>query len=226
MSLTKKKKQKGGEEDLELEEPVEPVAELEVAEIIEPDALEPEAEAELEPDVPEAVVEGPPKAPGRKSIGVKEVIPFAWKLVGRSDGMMLTLFKAVERDEVDAQFERLTAEGYYKDLQIHPIAPPPPKPPEMHGPHGPHGHRPPEAKEPPAKEAAKPKPETKSEKETKPAKETKAGKETKPTKDTKPAKPAPKPAKKAAAAPAPKKAAKPAKPADKAAQKKKPPKKG
>lgn len=55
---------------------------------------------------------------GRKQPGVKEVIPFEWKLVGTTDGLVVTLFKAVERSEVEAQLERLGTEGRYDDLRI------------------------------------------------------------------------------------------------------------
>ncbi len=54
----------------------------------------------------------------RRAPGTKEVIPFAWRLVGESSGAILTLFKAVERDEVESQFERLSRDGYYADLRI------------------------------------------------------------------------------------------------------------
>ena len=38
--------------------------------------------------------------------------------MGRSGDMFLTLFKAVEREEVEAQLERMSKETYYRDLQI------------------------------------------------------------------------------------------------------------
>ncbi len=38
--------------------------------------------------------------------------------MGRSGDMFLTLFKAVEREEVEAQLERLGKESYYRDLRI------------------------------------------------------------------------------------------------------------
>ena len=55
-----------------------------------------------------------------------------WKLVGGASGYLVTLFKSAEREDVEAQFQRLTREGYYKDLQILDInavikQPPPPK---------------------------------------------------------------------------------------------------
>ena len=55
---------------------------------------------------------------GKKSLGQKEVIPFEWKLIGDAEGYSLTLFKAIEREEVEAQFERVQKEGYYKNLKI------------------------------------------------------------------------------------------------------------
>ena len=42
----------------------------------------------------------------------------SWKLIGTSNNMTLTLFKAVEREDVDAQYERTRKEGYYTDLKI------------------------------------------------------------------------------------------------------------
>jgi len=54
----------------------------------------------------------------KKPIGVKEVPAFAWKLVGLSCGVRVTLFKAVERPDVEAQLGRLHKDGYYKDLEI------------------------------------------------------------------------------------------------------------
>lgn len=38
--------------------------------------------------------------------------------MGRSGDMYLTLFKAVEREEVEAQLERLGKDSYYRDLRI------------------------------------------------------------------------------------------------------------
>lgn len=55
---------------------------------------------------------------GKKSLGQKEVIPFEWKLIGDAEGYSLTLFKAIEREEVESQFERVQKEGYYKNLKI------------------------------------------------------------------------------------------------------------
>lgn len=65
-------------------------------------------------DVPDAVV-----APVvKRALGVKEPIEFKWKVLGSVPGAVLTLFKSVERMDADSQFERLTREGYYKDLQV------------------------------------------------------------------------------------------------------------
>lgn len=74
-----------------------------------------------------------PASTGKRPLGTKEVIPFEWKLVGVSQGIVLTLFKAVERADVDAQYERVKREGYYTDLRILNIneevkQPKPPKP--------------------------------------------------------------------------------------------------
>ncbi len=66
--------------------------------------------------VPASAPGGP--VPGRKSLGVKEPIVFMWKIVGRSGHMNITLFKSVEREEVETQIERLTRDGYYTNLQI------------------------------------------------------------------------------------------------------------
>lgn len=66
--------------------------------------------------IPASAPGGP--VPGRKSLGVKEPIVFKWKVIGRSGPMFVTLFKSVEREEVEAQLERLTRDGYYTNLQI------------------------------------------------------------------------------------------------------------
>lgn len=62
----------------------------------------------------------PAGSTGKKPLGVKEVIPFEWKLVGSSGGLVLTLFKAIERVDVEAQMERVDREGFYKDLRVLP----------------------------------------------------------------------------------------------------------
>ena len=55
---------------------------------------------------------------GKRALGVKEPIIFKWKLIGTSHNTAMTLFKSVEREDVDAQFERTQREGYYTDLKI------------------------------------------------------------------------------------------------------------
>lgn len=71
-----------------------------------------------------AVAEGVPEKkaetsqPARKPLGAKEVIPFAWKLVGTAHHATVTLFKSVEKADVEAQYERVRKEGYYTDLRI------------------------------------------------------------------------------------------------------------
>lgn len=57
-------------------------------------------------------------SPSKKSLGPKEPPAFMWKLVGKSGGYVLTLFKAAEREDVEAQLQRLAREGYYQDLEI------------------------------------------------------------------------------------------------------------
>ena len=88
-----------------------------------PDELDVEAEVVDEVLVIPPIVGVPASAPGgpvpgRKSLGVKEPIVFMWKIVGRSGHMNVTLFKSVEREEVETQIERLTRDGYYTHLQI------------------------------------------------------------------------------------------------------------
>jgi hypothetical protein len=59
----------------------------------------------------------------------KEGPGFEWKLVGYADGLTLTLLKAVEHKDAEAQLNRLRSEGYYDGLAIYPIdaaVPPPP----------------------------------------------------------------------------------------------------
>jgi hypothetical protein len=67
-----------------------------------------------------AVLAAPAAGPaaGKRALGVKEPIIFKWKLIGTSHNMTLTLFKSVEREDADAQFERTQREGYYTDLKI------------------------------------------------------------------------------------------------------------
>ncbi|UCE58202.1 MAG: hypothetical protein JSU63_12255 [Phycisphaerales bacterium] len=71
----------------------------------------------------------------KKPLGAKEVVPFEWKLVGEAQGMILTLFKAVEHPEVEAQLERISKDGYYSNLRILEadtkiVQPKPPTPPK------------------------------------------------------------------------------------------------
>lgn len=120
MAVVKKDKEKGKEiDEVLVEEPLEEAAavEIEVPEIV-------------------GVVPAVNGTPVKKPLGVKEVIPFKWKLVGTAHHTTLTLFKAVEREDVEAQLERVQREGYYTDLRIFEkdakVVQPkqPPKPPE------------------------------------------------------------------------------------------------
>lgn len=61
-------------------------------------------------------------APGvKRTIPVKEPPPFKWKLMGYVDGYTVTLLKAIEREDAEAQLLRLQEEGYYRGLEIYPI---------------------------------------------------------------------------------------------------------
>lgn len=71
--------------------------------------------------------------PGKRALGVKEPIIFKWKLIGTSNNMTLTLFKSVEREDVDAQFERTLKEGYYTDLKILNVDAKVGQPPQLQG---------------------------------------------------------------------------------------------
>ena len=64
------------------------------------------------------VAAAPASPPGRRAPGTKEVIPFRWKLVGESCGVVLTLFKSIEREDTEAQCDRVRSEGYYTSLRI------------------------------------------------------------------------------------------------------------
>lgn len=72
--------------------------------------------------VPAAARPGTAQSPGtpqvKKPLGAKEIIPFAWKLVGVGHGYALTLFKSIEREDAEAQSERVRRDGYYTDLRI------------------------------------------------------------------------------------------------------------
>jgi hypothetical protein len=98
------------------EEAIIPSEELEVETDVEIDVVDDVLPAAPIVGVPASAPGGP--VPGRKSLGVKEPIVFNWKIVGRSGHMNVTLFKSVEREEVEAQLERLTRDGYYTHLQI------------------------------------------------------------------------------------------------------------
>lgn len=54
----------------------------------------------------------------KSAMGAKEVPAFQWKLLGTANYATLTLFKSVERDDAEAQLERVHKDGYYKDLKI------------------------------------------------------------------------------------------------------------
>ncbi|MCH7924509.1 MAG: hypothetical protein IIC51_03125 [Planctomycetes bacterium] len=59
-----------------------------------------------------------PVAPARKPLGTKEVIPFAWKVIGLSGEMVLTLFKSIEKEDSEAHLARLGKDGAYKNLRL------------------------------------------------------------------------------------------------------------
>ncbi len=61
---------------------------------------------------------GSPRPAHSRAPGQKEVIPFGWKVVGQSGGVALILFKSIERQDAEAHYERLAAEGYYQKLAI------------------------------------------------------------------------------------------------------------
>lgn len=86
---------------------------------------EKETDTAVEPadgaDSPEGSGEGTAVAT-KRPLGVKEVIPLKWKVVGESSGLVLTLFKSVEREDSDAQLERLTKDGFYTNLRILDVA--------------------------------------------------------------------------------------------------------
>lgn|GEM_PF-2170202 len=88
--------------------------ELGDSEAIEQDT--PAVEADATPGAAVETQKEPP--PARKTLGTKEVIPFEWKVIGRSGEMILTLFKSVERADADAHYARLDNDGAYKDLQV------------------------------------------------------------------------------------------------------------
>ncbi len=57
-------------------------------------------------------------APARRPLGAKEIIPFAWKLVGTCQNTVLTLFKTVDRVEAEGQLARVQDDCYYTDLRV------------------------------------------------------------------------------------------------------------
>ncbi len=83
------------------------------------DAPAPAEDAEASPTGVAPAADGTvPAVPPRRQLGVKEPIIFKWKLLGGAGDVMLTLFKSTEREDVDAQFERVQREGYYTNLKI------------------------------------------------------------------------------------------------------------
>ncbi len=61
---------------------------------------------------------GAAAVPARRPLGTKEVIPFAWKVIGASGEMVLTLFKSIEREDSEAHLARLTRDGAYANLRL------------------------------------------------------------------------------------------------------------
>ena len=59
-----------------------------------------------------------PAAPARRPLGTKEVIPFAWKVIGVSGEMVLTLFKSIEKEDSEAHLARLGKDGVYRNLRL------------------------------------------------------------------------------------------------------------
>lgn len=57
----------------------------------------------------------------KRTIPIKEPPPFKWKLIGYVEGLTVTLLKAIELPDAEAQLVRLAEEGYYRGLQIFPI---------------------------------------------------------------------------------------------------------
>ncbi|HNQ22057.1 MAG TPA: hypothetical protein PKK06_03085 [Phycisphaerae bacterium] len=91
-----------------------------------PDVVDAEAiPADFEATEVTAPVPVEPSAPSKRSVGPKEAPPFTWKLVGESSGLVVTLFKATDRAEVEGQLERVRKDGYYTNLQVVPIEPTP-----------------------------------------------------------------------------------------------------
>ena len=70
---------------------------------------------------PTPVIPPDPVSAAKRTIAIKEPPPFKWKLMGYVDGLTVTLLKAVEREDAEAQMTRLEEEGYYRGLEIYPI---------------------------------------------------------------------------------------------------------
>jgi hypothetical protein len=101
--------------------PTKPISKDEPAEIPEPADAETDEVTESTKgslDSPNGNTSPTPAPSPKKPIGTKEVPAFAWKLVGLSSGVRVTLFKAVEHADVEAQLGRLTRDGYYTELEI------------------------------------------------------------------------------------------------------------
>jgi len=140
-------------------------------------------------DLPVEAEAGPVVA--KRSIGPKEPIPFKWKILGTADRYVLTLFKSVEREDAEAQLERLAKEGYYTSLRIADISE------KIEQPVQKEAKKPKAAKKEPTEKAAKPerlpKPQ-KTSREEKASQKDRAGKSSKAGKTAaKPAKRAEKP---------------------------------
>ncbi len=59
-----------------------------------------------------------PAIPAKRPLGTKEVVPFAWKVIGTSGDTVLTLFKSIEPADSEAQLARLRKDGYYSNLRV------------------------------------------------------------------------------------------------------------
>jgi hypothetical protein len=81
----------------------------------EPIDATPDASPEVVPGAP--VIDAAP-GPPKRSVGPKELPPFEWKVIGESYGAIVTLYKSIEREDADAQLERLERDGYYAKLRI------------------------------------------------------------------------------------------------------------
>ena len=70
------------------------------------------------PGAAPATATGTAPATPKRGPGAKEIIPFGWKLLGEANGVILSLFKAIEREDVESQLKRALGEGYYTNLRI------------------------------------------------------------------------------------------------------------